>query len=652
MRYLFLIAGTTFLVAALGVVPDSSADPVAGDTDPKAISAAEWGDPPTPEDRQTPPLRAKQAQAIRVTQAAEESPTLPSGGEDSADRKIEALPDLTDVNIFEHLKIELLDLEELGRRVDEKLTGETIRMSLAECVLMALDANQDILIVGYEPLRAATQLRAAKGEFDPTLSATARYSHSEVSFPATTRAFLGAGSFGIGGVSASTPQGLRVQTAAALGLALSRAGASTVQVDTGKTFQVGLAGRSHWGTQYSVTFDMDRQKGTFTGLLSEYSGGGTLSLTQPLLRGWGKNVNLITIRRARIGRETAASQFRTNVLNTLGDVVKAYWDLVRTIENLQVRQESFDNAKRLVEINERRLEIGTAAAIEVLQAKAGAATRQGEYITARTAIADAEDLLKQLLSMYDGELFSSKRIVATDRPSVVDFDWNEAEGMRTALEGRPEIKSAELEVANAKLEEKRARNDLLPQLDFNASYTQGGRSFLLRETFRGIRDKQDFRYNFGLTGSIPLGNRTARANYLNAQLQVRQAEQRLKQIRQTVMLGVRMSARGVLTSQILVESNRQARILQEANVAAEGKRLRLGVTTSYRVLEIQEDLTAAQTLEVQARIDFEKSLVDLHVAQGTLLEELNVELEIPDEELPMSFGHSISPVRVWKTLVR
>ncbi|MCH7960544.1 MAG: TolC family protein, partial [Candidatus Hydrogenedentes bacterium] len=112
-----------------------------------------------------------------------------------------------------------------------------------------------------------------------------------------------------------------------------------------------------------------------------------------------------------------------------------------------------------------------------------------------------------------------------------------------------------------------------------------------------------------------------------AKLELAQAEQRLDKTRLDTMLSVRIALREVATSEILVESTRQARILQEANVAAEEKRLHLGVTTSQNLLDIQEDLTAAQTQEVQVAIGLEKSLVNLKIAEGTLLKKLGIDFE-------------------------
>ncbi|MFP6596440.1 MAG: TolC family protein [Candidatus Hydrogenedentota bacterium] len=110
----------------------------------------------------------------------------------------------------------------------------------------------------------------------------------------------------------------------------------------------------------------------------------------------------------------------------------------------------------------------------------------------------------------------------------------------------------------------------------------------------------------------------------------RQQELRLTKAQRDVMLDVRMGIRGVVTTEILVESDKQARILQEANVAAEEKRLNLGVTTSQDVLDRQEDLTLAQTQELQSVVNYEKALIQLQVAEGTLLKNIDINWEVEE----------------------
>jgi outer membrane protein TolC len=510
-----------------------------------------------------------------------------------------------------------IDVERLRELVDGPAAAERLRMTLQECIELALLQNPDIQITQLERFKSDADLMTAKGEFDPLLTGQAQYLRATQQANAAYRLFGN--------------------------LTTVEAYQTTSSVDVG--------GKLHTGTIYDVRVDLNKEETTYNNFISEWSGGLTVMLRQPLLRGSGFAYNRSRIVIARRLGEVNQYQLQLSVMNLVAQVVKSYWDLVGAIENVTVREQSLANAERLMDISQRQLDLGTAAAIEVLQAKAGVAGRQSDLIAARSTVADAEDLLKQLLNMRDGGYFSSKRIVPVNRPSLTEFNLEDVKNLEqeieqsinVALETRPEMLSAALEIQNAKTDRQRAANELLPSLDVSGSVFQGARDHYMREVFTGIRTRSDNSYTVGVEGSIPLGNRVARGQFQRAGLTLKQSEQRLESVKQETMMRVRMAMRALQTSQILIESNRQTRKLQETNVAAEEKRLKLGVTTSYRVLQVQQDLTLAQTQEVQSRIAFEKALVDLRLAEGRLLEELGVELEAPEPPHPVNFIRSVIP---------
>ena len=535
--------------------------------------------------------------------------TLRYGGE---------LGDGSDINLRDEININLIDLDALRVRLSEDMAGQQFNLSLQECILIALDENLDIQITEYEPLKAEDGIYASKGEFDPILQGSAFYNRANQSQNQQVVAF--------GGINSVESY-------------------STVTNGT-------VAGKLHLGTQYSLSWDMEKSESTFSDFVEEFGGTLTMQLTQPVLRGFGNKYNKVRINTAKNAKVATEAQLRLTVLTTVADTIKAYWDLVGAMENLKVRSEALDNAERLLKVNETRREIGTAADIEVLQAKAGVATRQSDYITARQNISDASNLLKNLLNLRDGERFSKALIIPIDRPNPREPEEFEATAyeervvasMDEALAKRPEVTIRQMEIDNAALEEYRTRKEMMPQLDLIYQYSSGGRDHKLSETLDGIRERQDYVYSYGIQASIPILNRAARGNYQRARLDRRQAEVTLEQARQQLMLNVNLAASRVASNAILVQSNQQATRLQIANVAAEEKRLQLGVTTSWQVLQIQQDLTVAQVQELISNIEYEKSLVELQLAEGSILEDLGIEVQAPEaEDPPVSYLNSVRP---------
>jgi outer membrane protein TolC len=515
------------------------------------------------------------------------------------------------------IDLDLIDINQLREIIDAQRSPEALRLTLRDCVAIALANNHDILITEIEPLRAIADWRASRGEFDPLVNVSHQQMRARQRASAQTVLF--------GGIT-------ELQS----------------NVDTSEG---SVSGRLPWGTQYSIGLRVEKEESTFNQFIPEYSGGLTLTVTQPLLRGFGPKSNLARIRIARNTVEQAQNQLHLTVMESIGQVLRAYWDLVGAIENVRVREESLANAERLLETNQRRLEIGTAATIDVLQTKAQVANRQGDLVAARSQQVDAEDALKRLLSMLDEDRLSRIRIVPIDRPAVTELDLAEVQNFEVnversiaqALEFRPELHNAEIDIKNAAIEIARTKRDMLPQLDLTGTYSVGGRGETMSDPFRGIRTQQDELYTWNLQLSVPIGNRTARHSHTRAILTKQQSERRLLKIVEDLALNVRFAARQALTSHILVATSRQTRILQEANVAAEEKKLELGVTTSYRVLDVQEDLTIAQTQEVQALVNFEKARVELQLAEGLLLEDWGIEVEEPEYRAAEPFVESLLP---------
>ena len=510
-----------------------------------------------------------------------------------------------------------IELDVLRRAIEQQPQREMLRMRLSDCVAAALEHNADIRVAAIEPFKSDADVLGAQGEFDPLLQASGVYNRSSRSADQQVLVFGG------------------INSIESYNTALS----------------AGVGGKLHTGTQYSLTFNLNKNENTFGGLIEEFDAFLNATISQPLLRGFGMKVNTVRIEMARNLRDMTQAQWELSILNTVGDVVRSYWDLVGAMENLKVLQSALDNAERLLDVNEKRRDLGYAADIEVVQAKAGVAMRQSDVIAGRAQILNANNLLLERLGRQTNPEYARVQIFPIDRPNPEDaslfdpatYEESESASVAKALERRPEMRMSDIEIANAELERLSARNAMMPQLDLSGSYGRGGRDHFLRETFQGARRGEDNAYSIGIIGSVPLGNRTARGAYERAKHELHQSGLRREQTRQQLALNVRLSAQSVVTNQFLIESNLQTERLQQANVAAEEKRLNLGASTPWQVLQIQEDLTAAQTQVVQAEVAYEQALVDLQVAEGTLLDNLGIEVEAPDTEAPIGYWRSIEP---------
>lgn len=368
-----------------------------------------------------------------------------------------------------------------------------------------------------------------------------------------------------------------------------------------------------------------------------------LTYSQPLLRNFGR---LATERRIMVAKASSAQSteiFEQRLADTIQSVDQAYWDLVEARNQLVVAQEALRLAQVLHDQNRVRVDVGTLAPLELIQSEAGIANREEDIIRAEAVIGDAEDRLRLLLNLQQGELWERTIVPVTDPETVrVELDLDEA--IRTALTERPEIASQLHRIDALDIDSRFFRNQVLPQLDLQLVYGLGGQSGVgdlpdpetgevrslrggFSDAFEQIRDRDFDRWQVRLLLSYPLQNRERRGQRVIAGLALEQGLTELEQLQQQIVTEVRTAARRVETAAKQIESARISRQLEERNLDAERKRYENGMSSSYRVLEIQERLTQARSREVSAVTTYRRALAELYRASGVLLEHKGVTLE-------------------------
>ena len=556
---------------------------------------------------------------------------------------------------------------------------EMLRVSLEDCLRIALVQNLDIQIAEFDPQRNDGELMQARGEFDPSINLSSTYRESQTSPSAQTSAFTGGlggggsggGLGGLGGLSGlgggSSGGGLlgggNNQNQSALSTAVSLAvgvastaiqlGAQLLPFNQSQAFVIesegwqhsaGASGKTHYGTEYELRLDLNVEEGTYSGGAFEWDGGLTLQLTQPLLKGRGKNANLARIRTAKNSRISSEFQLKQTVEQSLSEVIKTYWDLVGAYEQLRVAQRSLSNAEQLRNDNEQRFEIGSGNQLDVVQAKASVAERQGDVINQINQVTQTENRLKQLLDLRDEYVMSPARLVPTQQiPDAQVLNIDEESSIQRALDNKPDIQASMLEAENAGIELKRANNELLPDLDLQGSYFTGGRGDKKKDVFDGLERRRDETWSLGLRATIPITNRQARGSHSSARTSKLQADRRLTKAQQEAIVGVKNAIASVGSNRIAVEARAESRAYQETNVEKQETSLKLGATTSFEVLRTQEDLANAEAQEVQSRIELEKSLVDLELAEGIILESNGIEFIPPEQAEAVPFFRSLVP---------
>lgn len=369
--------------------------------------------------------------------------------------------------------------------------------------------------------------------------------------------------------------------------------------------------------------------------------GNTLRFTfsQPLLKDFGPKMSRRDIVVARNTRDISEHLFRQTLEDTIYSVESAYWNLVYSMENLKVRQQSLKLARELLAKNRAEIEAGTLAPIEILTAEADVATREADILEAETLVRNTEDLLKTIINL-EAEIENSEavRILPTDAPSVMREELSLERALRTAMDRRADLQATRVEVENRELNLSYARNQLYPDLRIQASYWSPGLSGdqilyqdgnALTGVIIGVipgggsdalRDAVQFRYrnwSVGLSLSFPLNNVLSGALAKQAKLSLDQARMRLKNIEQRAFLEIRNAVRTAEANYQRISAYRAARELAQKKLEAEEEKFKVGLSTNYFVLQYQRDLASAQIMELRALVDYNISLANLHRVQGT-----------------------------------
>ena len=390
------------------------------------------------------------------------------------------------------------------------------------------------------------------------------------------------------------------------------------------------------GGDYELTMDNNKNQSSSsrTSLNPIYSSDLALTVTQPLLKDFGIDLNKREIYIAKNDQKISDHQFTEKVIATIAETENIYWDLVFSIEDLKVKETSLQRARDLEKQVKAQVDVGTLAELEILQAKSNVASREERLLNAQNLIDDNGDNLKSILNFSFDSEEGLKEIIPADSPVFEPGAENSLEeALKTALIHRPDLLAKKMELENRNIEAKYNENQTLPTLDLvgslglnglsgDSSTKNGSYDSALSEAF-----STDFRlWQFGINLSYPLGNRAAKSKLAIKRLEVAQLLLNIKDLEKTIVVEVREAHRQIKTDIKRVQATRVARKLAEEKLNAEEKKFKVGLSTSFNVLEFQEDLAEEQSNEIKAVIDYNKSLTRLNQVMARTLEAHDIKL--------------------------
>jgi len=477
---------------------------------------------------------------------------------------------------------------------------KTRAMSLPDCIQQALERNLELRIERYNPQLALFNLKAGYGAYDPVFGASGQYDHTESG----------------GRLLEGTDFSLRRK-----------------ETDT-DTFSSSFTGLTPWGMSYDLSGRVsDTDGNVFSNNVpdpySTSSGTVSLGVTQPLVKDLWLNPTRLNIAVLKNRVKWTDQGLRQRIIDIVTRVELAYYDLKAGYKAVEVQRSALELAERLVADDIKRKEAGAAAERQpaVLEANAEAAIKRADLIAAQRNLAALDNALKQLLT----DDFASLENVRLEPSDAIDAErqsFNLQDSWSKGLTLRPDFLQAKLDLEKQGIQVKINRNELYPQVDFKAAGGYAGSTREYSGVFGDIeRGDQPF-YYFGGQLTYPLGKWAARNNYKAAKAQYEVSQLALKKLEQDIMIQIDNAIKLAQANYERVVATRKAVKYAEELVNVQKDQLDKGKITRFEVLRYQRDLTAAQSDEIAALVQYKRSLAQLAQYEGRTLERHGINLEV------------------------
>ena len=558
-------------------------------------------------------------------------------------------------------------------RLDQMVRDGKLYISLKDALALAIENNLDVAIARYNlPIADSDILRTKAG----------------ASFRGVNTGVVqgtpggGVGGFGTGAPGAGaggTTGGAGGAGAGAAGLVQSTlgAGAPVQSYDPAITGNMGiehltqplanlqiygvpklqqntgvfnLAYQQAFATGTSVTFETQNNRQTTNSIFSNLSPAlGSyyrVTVQQQLLSGFGLGPNLRFLHIAKNNKKISDIAFRDQLVATVTQISNMYWDLVSAFEAERVTEQSFSFAQQSLANAQKQLQLEAVPAMDVMRAEAEVSRRDQDLLIAKTTLQLQESLMKNAITKnLDDPVLESMPVIPTDRSVISTMEVDEAvqDLITKALTGRPELAESDIDLVNRQISRQAAKNALLPTLSAVGFYGGTGLAGELNPAFSGENTSTlptgfwgafDNAYNntspdyfVGLNLNIPIRNRVAKADQYRSELEYRQAELRLQQLKKQIRIEVRNAQYALEQSRARVQAAQKARDLAQRTFGIMQKEQELGAGSPFQTLTAQRDLALAELDLVNANTAYQKSKVELQRATGTTLADNGIQVQ-------------------------
>lgn len=402
------------------------------------------------------------------------------------------------------------------------------------------------------------------------------------------------------------------------------------------------------GSNVQVTWNNSRQtsNGIYDYFSPSYSSSLEVVAQQQLLAGFGLGPNLRFLRIARTNQKISDIAFRAQVIATVTQICNLYWDLVSAYDNEQVEERSVAFATDTLNTSHKQLELQAIPEMDVLKAEGELAVRQQDLTVARTNLELQQLYMKNAITRtLDDPVLEEMAVVPTDHIAnqIESISAPVQDMIASALKNRTELQESTLDLENRALSRKTARNALLPSLDLygvyvgtgaagamNSKYYNPAATTTLPSSYGGAvqnaLNNTAPEYRVGLSLSVPLRNRIAKADQYRTELEYRQSQVYLEELKKTIRIEVRNARYALEQGASRVAAARKGRDLARKTLDIMQQEQKLGAGSNQQTLAAEHDLSLAESALVTAEAAYEKARIEVRRVTGSVLEDYGISI--------------------------
>lgn len=473
-----------------------------------------------------------------------------------------------------------------------------VRLTLQEALRAAMAGNRDIQLAGYEPRLALEDVVRAEAVFDPSVFFTNTFGRSKRPIQST--------------------------------LDTGRITDSTYIEDTW-AFQGGVRQPLIFGGAFSVYEDMNwlDTNSALTLPNPQFRGSLNAELSQPLLKGFGAPLNRAAMRVADLTARMSLERFRERVMDVAAAVTQTYWQLAHDLAVVAVTRQSLEQAREVLRREGVRLAQGISKEVDVDRARAAVAVREVDVLRAESQVRTTLDRLKLIVNSPDLPLGEEPALVQTAALHCYEVRVDRGEAVANALANRPDLEGARMAVAANQVRLDVAEHEQLPKLDAVLRYSLHGLDTNWYGSMRDQRFTGPYSWSAGLEFEMPIGNRTAKADHRKRILEREQSLLESERLVAEALFEVNEAVRSARVTRQEVAATARAGDAADRAMKGELARFELAERTNEDLLLAQDTLARAQRDHLRALLAFNLAMIDLARAQGTILEEIGIEIVGP-----------------------